>query len=134
MRRRLLRWFGRAQRPVAWSVLAGGFVSLMLVITNVIATGDAKFATILGALVLMGEGFSSVQEVENELDSEAAAEPDEQRGDALMSAQDVADLCGVPLGTVYAWNSRGTGPSRIAVGKHVRYRPEDVQAWLDGRS
>lgn len=71
---RLARLFGRAQRPVAWTILAGGFVTLVAVIFNVIATGDAKAATILGAVLIINDGVQSVMEVENELDSEASAE------------------------------------------------------------
>ncbi len=50
---------------------------------------------------------------------------------ALLSAEDLAQYFGVPLATVYAWNSRGTGPRRVRVGRHVRYRTSDVERWLD---
>jgi predicted DNA-binding transcriptional regulator AlpA len=36
---------------------------------------------------------------------------------------------GVPLATVYGWNSKGTGPRFMRLGKHVRYKLEDVLAW-----
>jgi excisionase family DNA binding protein len=49
----------------------------------------------------------------------------------LLSAAEVADYFQVPLATLYRWNSIGTGPRRIRVGKHVRYRRVDVEAWLD---
>ena len=51
--------------------------------------------------------------------------------DNLMTVQDVAAHLGVPVATVYAWNSRGLGPERYRVGKHVRYRRADVEAWID---
>ena len=51
--------------------------------------------------------------------------------DKLLSAQEVADYVGVPLATLYVWNSRGTGPRRVNVGKHVRFRRADVEAWID---
>jgi predicted DNA-binding transcriptional regulator AlpA len=35
----------------------------------------------------------------------------------------------VPVSTVYRWNSDGTGPRRLKIGKHVRYRLVDVEAW-----
>ena len=44
------------------------------VVLDVFATGDAKLATILAALILMNDAFGAVMEVENELDSEASAE------------------------------------------------------------
>lgn len=37
----------------------------------------------------------------------------------------------VPVKTLYRWNHTGTGPKARKVGKHLRYRPEDVSAWLD---
>ena len=48
----------------------------------------------------------------------------------LLSPQEFADYVGVPVRTVYAWNHQGTGPTPIKVGKHVRYRREDIEAWL----
>ncbi len=51
--------------------------------------------------------------------------------EALLSPQQLADYLGVPIKTVYVWNTTGTGPRRVRVGKHVRYRPADVAAWLD---
>jgi excisionase family DNA binding protein len=49
----------------------------------------------------------------------------------LMTVQDVAGYLGVPVATVYQWNSRGQGPQRYRLGKHVRYRRADVDAWVD---
>jgi excisionase family DNA binding protein len=51
--------------------------------------------------------------------------------DTLMTVQDVAAYLGVPVATVYQWNSRGHGPTRYRLGKHVRYRRSDVEAWVD---
>ena len=51
--------------------------------------------------------------------------------DALLSPQELADYLGVPIKSIYLWNTTGTGPRRVRVGKHVRYRPTDVAAWLD---
>jgi len=51
--------------------------------------------------------------------------------EALLSAQDLAQYCQVPLWTVYRWNSNRTGPRSIKCGKYVRYRQRDVDAWLD---
>jgi excisionase family DNA binding protein len=51
----------------------------------------------------------------------------------MMSTDALAEYLDVPVGTVYQWNHHGTGPTPIKVGKHVRYRPADVERWLDGR-
>lgn len=54
--------------------------------------------------------------------------------DDLIGPEDLAEYLGIPLPSIYAMNSRGTGPRRIRVGKHVRYRKADVDAWLDTRA
>jgi excisionase family DNA binding protein len=48
-----------------------------------------------------------------------------------MTTVEVAQYLGVPVATVYAWNTRGMGPKRFHVGKYVRYRRADVDNWLD---
>lgn len=55
-------------------------------------------------------------------------------GDAFLSPQQLADYVGVPVATVYRWRYEGTGPRGIKVGKHVRYRRRDVEAWLETRT
>ncbi len=51
--------------------------------------------------------------------------------DLLLSPAELADYLGVPVQTVYQWRHRGEGPPGYRVGRHVRYRWSDVQAWLD---
>jgi excisionase family DNA binding protein len=48
----------------------------------------------------------------------------------LLTIAEVADYLGVPVGTMYQWRHKRTGPKGIRVGRHVRYRPP-VEAWLD---
>jgi excisionase family DNA binding protein len=47
-----------------------------------------------------------------------------------LTPVDLADLLGVPLETVYQWRRKHTGPRGFRVGRHVRYDPEDVRAWI----
>jgi excisionase family DNA binding protein len=54
--------------------------------------------------------------------------------DHLGGPEWLAEYVGVPLATVYQWNSRGTGPRRMQVGKYVRYRQSDVDKWLNDRA
>lgn len=50
---------------------------------------------------------------------------------SFFTPEQLADHLGVPLNTVYTWRYRRTGPRGIKIGKHVRYRRSDVEAWLD---
>ena len=54
--------------------------------------------------------------------------------DEIMSPAGLAEYLHVPLNTVYAWRARGDGPRGARVGKHVRYRKCDVDAWLASRA
>jgi excisionase family DNA binding protein len=47
-----------------------------------------------------------------------------------LSVSELAEELGVPRASVYGWNSDGTGPPRVKVGRHVRYRRRDVELWL----
>ncbi|MFE7789442.1 helix-turn-helix transcriptional regulator [Streptomyces sp. NPDC057460] len=47
-----------------------------------------------------------------------------------LTPVDLADLLGVPLETVYQWRRKQTGPRGFRVGRHLRYDPEDVRAWV----
>jgi len=53
--------------------------------------------------------------------------------DRLWSVQDLSDFLGVPVMTIYHWRRTGYGPRGTRVGRYVRYRPEDVQAWLEAQ-
>ena len=50
--------------------------------------------------------------------------------DHLLSLDDLAAFLGVPKRTLYSWRYRGEGPVGYRVGRHVRFRREDVEAWL----
>ena len=50
-----------------------------------------------------------------------------------LTPGDLAEREGVPLKTVYQWNSTGTGPRYMKIGRHVRYRLADVIAWENER-
>ncbi len=54
-----------------------------------------------------------------------------QTTDRLLSAQEVADFLGVPLGTLYQWRTKGTAPRAVKAGRYIRFRPQDVEAWCE---
>ena len=47
-----------------------------------------------------------------------------------LTAEEVADLLRVPVGTVYAWRHKHKGPPASRVGRHLRYDREAVIRWL----
>jgi hypothetical protein len=54
--------------------------------------------------------------------------------DRLLTPAEAAELLGdMPVDTLRLWRYRGTGPRYVRVGRHVRYRPADLAAWIDER-
>jgi len=51
-----------------------------------------------------------------------------------LSPEDLATSLKIPVRTTYAWRQRNYGPPAIRVGKHIRYRASDVEAWLDAQA
>ncbi|MFE0027687.1 helix-turn-helix transcriptional regulator [Amycolatopsis sp. NPDC059021] len=49
----------------------------------------------------------------------------------LWTVEDVSKYLGIPVPTLYQWRSKGYGPAGRRMGRYVRYRPEDVQSWVD---
>jgi len=52
----------------------------------------------------------------------------------LLSRQELSALLGIPLQTLNNWASTGVGPKYVRIGRHARYRPADVEAWLETRA
>jgi excisionase family DNA binding protein len=50
---------------------------------------------------------------------------------ALITTKQLAGFLRVSVSTVYAWRQRGTGPPGYRVGRHTRYRVDEVLAWLE---
>jgi excisionase family DNA binding protein len=63
----------------------------------------------------------------------AAESPQQRSAERLMTVDDLAAMCGVPKATVYKWRSTGEGPPGLRLGKHLRFRPRDVEQWLETR-
>ncbi len=52
----------------------------------------------------------------------------------LWTAEELATFLGVPVATLYQWRYRRIGPRACRVGRHLRYDPADVRAWLAERA
>ncbi|EME52757.1 MULTISPECIES: helix-turn-helix domain-containing protein [Amycolatopsis] len=50
--------------------------------------------------------------------------------DPLWSVEDVADYLRVPVKTLYQWKWLGEGPPVRKIGRHLRYDPTKVRAWV----
>lgn len=54
----------------------------------------------------------------------------------LLNPDQVCQILGVPLNTLYRWHSASTlehpvGPKALRVGRHLRYSTEDLTAYID---
>ncbi len=52
----------------------------------------------------------------------------------LLNEYDVAEIFRLSVATMRHWRLVQKGPKWLKLGSAVRYRPEDVQAYLDGRA
>lgn len=57
-----------------------------------------------------------------------------ERQAPLMTVEQVSEYLGKPVGSLYNWRWRGIGPRAVKVGRSLRYRAADVEAWLDQRT
>lgn len=55
--------------------------------------------------------------------------PEEQ----YLDVEALAEYIHVPVDTLYGWRYKGYGPPAAKVGRHLRYRLRDVEAWIDGQ-
>jgi hypothetical protein len=54
-------------------------------------------------------------------------------GSLCVDERQVAAQLHVKPGTLRKWRLLGRGPEFVRVGRSVRYRVDDVEAWLDSR-
>jgi excisionase family DNA binding protein len=48
----------------------------------------------------------------------------------LWTVEEVSAYLGVPVKTLYQWKWRGEGPPVRKIGRHLRYDPARVKAWV----
>ncbi|MFF3915723.1 helix-turn-helix domain-containing protein [Streptomyces sp. NPDC001852] len=53
--------------------------------------------------------------------------------DRYLTTDDIAEIFEVPKETVYQWRRKRVGPPGFRIGKHVRYDPADVLAYVSRR-
>ncbi|MFE3036739.1 helix-turn-helix transcriptional regulator [Streptomyces canus] len=52
----------------------------------------------------------------------------------FLTPDDLVDMFELPsVETVYQWRRKRTGPRGFRVGRHLRFDPTDVRAWVDSQ-
>lgn len=52
----------------------------------------------------------------------------------LLTEDQLSEAIAVPVKTLQRWRLTSDGPRYVKAGRAVRYRPEDVELWLDGHT
>ncbi|MEU5686693.1 DNA-binding protein [Streptomyces venezuelae] len=51
-----------------------------------------------------------------------------------LTPDDLVEIFDLPsVETVYQWRRKRTGPPGFRVGRHLRFDPADVRAWVDSQ-
>jgi predicted DNA-binding transcriptional regulator AlpA len=53
------------------------------------------------------------------------------RIERLWSIDETAEYLAMAPSTLYGWRGRKYGPPSYRLGNKIRYRPEEVRAWVD---
>jgi len=53
--------------------------------------------------------------------------------ETLLNEREVARVTGMSLASVRRWRLLRQGPRFLKIGSAVRYKPEDISAWLESR-
>ena len=54
--------------------------------------------------------------------------------DPLLREVEAADLLRASVRTLQGWRSRGFGPAFIRAGRSIRYRRDDLVAWIEANT
>ncbi len=52
----------------------------------------------------------------------------------FWSHRETAAYLGIPEATLHQLNYKGTGPRSYKIGRHRKYRPADVERWVEERA
>jgi excisionase family DNA binding protein len=51
-------------------------------------------------------------------------------GDRLLDIDELATYIGVPRQTIYRWRMEAKGPRASKLGRHLRYRRQEIDDWI----
>jgi len=54
--------------------------------------------------------------------------------DPLLDVDEASAYLTIPVKTLYVYRVDGRGPRAIKIGRHLRYRRSDLDAWIDSRA
>jgi excisionase family DNA binding protein len=57
----------------------------------------------------------------------------QEPNEPLLDLEWLSEFIDIPPRTIYNWRLRGEGPPAYRVGRHLRFRRSEVDAWLDSR-
>lgn len=57
-----------------------------------------------------------------------------ERASPFLTTEEAAKYLGLKRSTLEAWRCRGGGPKFIRLGRAVRYRSGDLEAWIESRT
>ena len=60
-------------------------------------------------------------------------EPQHDIQQPLWTIQQTAEHLQMPVPTLYRWRQTDYGPPAVRIGKHLRYRPSDVEAFIEAQ-
>ena len=73
-----------------------------------------------GSIMAMADSLLGVKEEGNETER-------------LLSPAEVQNIYNIPATTLEKWRSLKIGPQYHKLGKHIRYKPVDVDQWIDSK-
>lgn len=50
-----------------------------------------------------------------------------------MTTEELSAMLRIPKSSIYDWRKRHEGPPAYRIGRHLRWRRDDVVAWLQGQ-
>ena len=51
----------------------------------------------------------------------------------LLSPAEVQEVYNIPVTTLEKWRSLKIGPNYHKLGKHIRYKPKDIDQWIESK-
>lgn len=62
--------------------------------------------------------------------AQSTADAAAEHGGEWLTLDDIATDLRIPVETVYRWRKKRTGPRGHRIGRHIRVRRDDYEAWL----